>query len=160
MTQLTKGSMTPFSPRSRKRGEPINFMFNPGTINVKHSPQFSFQQAPLGKRAYAQFSHFKPVEISFTLVFFSNTAATEEALRRLTSLVDSAPPGDLAASANGIAPLVELQMGRTFNYLGRLPKGVITNCDVTITRQDRTLMPVYASAQLQFKESYIGGYGA
>lgn len=148
--QIVKGSMQLFDIRTRRRSTRLEFQYNPATIQISQQPSYSFLQAPVSRRSFAQYSHHEPLQIDFVLNFFQTSLSdVSDQLKQLNDFIDP---------AGGIPPLVELQLAGTLKHLNRNPKGVITSSETTITQQDRYLNPTIAEVSISFRESHIAGY--
>lgn len=148
-----KGRLFSYNPVTREKTFEFSFMFNPSEIKVTFSPQFSYNTAATGSRAYAQYGNSEPLEISFTLFLFEqekNNAVTLN-LSYLRSLVEPVP-NEADESLYRAPPIVYVDMGETFNWLDRSLYGVIDSLEVAVKRQNPDLSPQLAECEITFKE--------
>jgi hypothetical protein len=152
---ITKGYIVSYDPIRRVKLNRVEFLFNPNSVEVNFNPNYSFNVAAVGARALAQYGNSAPVEISFKL-FLRDTDITAN-LNELRSLVEKGLDVDTISSA---PPMAKIYFGHSFDWLDRVPIGVITEMEVEITRHKRDMTPIEATVEITFTESRINTLGA
>jgi hypothetical protein len=157
ITNLTKGKLSIYIPSTRQTSEEFTFQFNPSSVKVKHAPNFKFNTAPVGAKAYAQYGSSDPVEVSFELFLINvKNDNGETVANKLNQLRKLAEP----VNENGYTapPIIKVQMGETLSYLDRPFICVMESLSYTIERQDAQLRPALVRAEVTLMETraYIG----
>lgn len=159
---LQKGELSIYIPRTRRTTESFTFQFNPSSVSIKHAPNFKFNTAPVGAKAYAQYGSSDPVEVSFELFLIQTSAqntpttTTDPLLSKLKLLRSLAEP--VNQDGYTAPPIIKAKMGETLSYLDRPFICVMDSLSYTIERQDNNLSPTLVRAQVTLIETraYLG----
>lgn len=152
---ITKGYLVSYNPITRTKIRRVEFLFNPNAVEVSFNPNYSYNVAAVGSRALAQYGNSAPVEIKFK-VFLRSEDITSR-LNKLRTLIEKEDVDDSISKA---PPMVKIYFGNSFDWLDRVPIGVISNMEVEITRHKQDLTPIEATVQVSFTESRIKSLGA